>query len=213
MSYSEEVWFDVRPKAVGKKRPCTIDELCSESSESSSALDAMRARWYEAFQTRVAATLVRAPISVSALSSWGLSSDWSGCSSGGPTYGREIHRSVGRRCFACYPRDARDAEGRAVDRKHDRARTRTTGQRPTTGQRLVDATTGDQRTDSHPAQVRDAHHRFGSDSEVVKLEQESDGMHGPCVTFLSNGRIGEFSPKQAGAVALASGAQTMSREA
>ena len=72
-------------KQWGKKRPGSIDELCSESSESSSALDAMRARWYEAFQTRVAATLVRAPISVSALSSWGLSSDRSGCSSGGPT--------------------------------------------------------------------------------------------------------------------------------
>ena len=100
-----------------------------------------------------------------ALSSWGLSSDWSGCSSGGPTYGREIHRSpcspcgsVGRRCFACYPRDARDAEGRAVDR----------------------------------AQVRDAHERLGSDSEVVMLEQESDGMHGPRVTSLSNGGTGEF---------------------
>ena len=26
MSESEEVWFDVRPKAVGKKRPCSIDE-------------------------------------------------------------------------------------------------------------------------------------------------------------------------------------------
>ena len=26
MSEFEEVWFDVRPKAVGKKRPCSIDE-------------------------------------------------------------------------------------------------------------------------------------------------------------------------------------------
>ena len=25
----KSVWFDVRPKAVGKKRPCPIDELCS----------------------------------------------------------------------------------------------------------------------------------------------------------------------------------------
>ena len=85
---------------------------------------------------------------------------------------------MGRRCFGCYSRDARDAEGRAVDR----------------------------------AQVRDAHERLGSDSEVVMLEQESDGMHGPSVTFLSNGRTGELFPGQeAGAVALASRAQTMSR--
>ena len=26
MSEFEEVWFDVRPKAVGKNRPCSIDE-------------------------------------------------------------------------------------------------------------------------------------------------------------------------------------------
>ena len=56
MSESEEWWFDVRRKAVGKKRPCPVDELCSESSESSSALDAMTARWYEAFETRVTAS-------------------------------------------------------------------------------------------------------------------------------------------------------------
>ena len=107
---------------------------------------------------------------------------------------------MGRRCFACYSRDARDAEHRAVDRKHDRAHLRTTGQ----------STTGDQSTDSHLAQVRDAHERLGSDSEVVMLEQESDGMHDPCVTFLSNGRTGEFFLEQeAGAVALASRAQTI----
>ena len=44
MSEFEEVWFDVRPKAVGKNRPCSIDEVCSESSESSSTFDAMTAR-------------------------------------------------------------------------------------------------------------------------------------------------------------------------
>ena len=195
MSGSEEVWCDVRPKAVGKKRPRSIDELCSESSESTSTFDAMTARWYEALETLVAATLVRAPISACASSSWRLSSDWSGRSSGGPTYKKEIHRppcsqcrSVDRRCFACCSRDARDAEGRAVDRKHDRARMRTTAQR----------TTGDQSTDSHAAQVCDAHHRLGSDSEVVMLEKESDGMHGPCVTFLSNRRTGEFFPELGG---------------
>ena len=56
MSYSEEWWFDVRPKGVGKKRPCPIDDLCSESSKSSSAPDATMARWYEAHETRVTAS-------------------------------------------------------------------------------------------------------------------------------------------------------------
>ena len=56
MSESEEWWFDVRPKGVGKKRPCPIDDLCSESSKSSSAPDATMARWYEAFETRVTAS-------------------------------------------------------------------------------------------------------------------------------------------------------------
>ena len=109
---------------------------------------------------------------------------------------------MGRQFFACCSGDALDAEDNVVDRKHDRARMRTTGQ----------STTGDQSTDSHLAQVRDVHERLGSDSEVVILEQESDGMHGPRVTFLSNGRTGKFFPEQeAGAVALASRARTMSR--
>ena len=56
MAESEEWWFDVRSKAEGKKRPCPVGELCSEISESSSALEAMTARWYEAFEKRVAAS-------------------------------------------------------------------------------------------------------------------------------------------------------------
>ena len=56
VSEPEEVWCDVRPKAVGKKRPDTIDELCSESSESSSAPDATMARWNDVFETRVTAS-------------------------------------------------------------------------------------------------------------------------------------------------------------
>ena len=63
MSESEEWWFDVRPKAVGKNRPCPVEELCSESSKSSSALDETMARWYEAFETRVTAS--RQPIGLS----------------------------------------------------------------------------------------------------------------------------------------------------
>ena len=58
----------------------------------------------------------------------------------------------------------------------------------------------------------DAHEHLGSDSEVVMLEQGSDGVHGPCVTSLNNGLTGESSPEQElGAVALASRAQAASR--
>ena len=56
MSESEEVWFDVRLKAVGKNRPCLVDDLCSESFKSSSAPDETMDRWYEAFETRVTAS-------------------------------------------------------------------------------------------------------------------------------------------------------------
>ena len=52
-------------------------------------------------------------------------------------------------CFVWYSRDARDAGGRVVGRKHDCVRRRITVQRPTTGLRLVDAVTGDRSTDSH----------------------------------------------------------------
>ena len=197
MSESEEWWFDVRPKAVRKNRPCPMHQLCSESSGSSSTFDAVTARWYEAFETRVAAC---------AASGWRLSSDWSGGSSGCPTYGREIStdplcsqcRSVGRRCFACYSRDAR-----AVDRKHDRARMRTTGQ----------STTGDQSADSHLAQVRDAHESLGSDSGR-RHARARERWHARPVRYLSQKRSNRrvfFLSRRAGAVALASRAQTMSR--
>ena len=51
---TEEWWFDDHPKGVGKRRPRPIDELFSESSESSSTLHTTTTRWYEAFETRVA---------------------------------------------------------------------------------------------------------------------------------------------------------------
>ena len=44
------------PEGVGKRRPRLIDELFSENSESSSTSDATSARWYEAFETRPAAS-------------------------------------------------------------------------------------------------------------------------------------------------------------
>ena len=167
----------------------------------------MTARWYEAQETRVTAS------QSTHRSEWSSPTETQPREKGSRRSGvdqtreRGIHcspcckcGSVGRRCFACCSGDARDAEDNVVDRKHDRAHMRTTGQ----------STTGDRSTDSHLAQVRDAHGRLGSDSDVVMLEQESDGMHGPCVTFLSNSRTSEFFPEQeAGAVALASRAQTI----
>ena len=57
--------------------------------------------------------------------------------------------SEGRHCFAQNSRVARDAGGSLGGRKHERVRRRMTGQCPTTGQRLVDAVAGDQRTDRH----------------------------------------------------------------
>ena len=52
-SESEEWWFDVRPKGVGKRRPRLVDELCSESSDSISTSDATTAGWKETFAARV----------------------------------------------------------------------------------------------------------------------------------------------------------------
>ena len=73
-----------------------------------------------------------------------------------PTHEGEIHcclcsecRSAGRHCFAWHSRDVRDAGGSLVSREHERVCRRVTGQCPTTGQRLFDAVTGDQRSDSH----------------------------------------------------------------
>ena len=40
-----------KAKGMGKRRPCLIEELCSESSESSNTSDATTARWHEASST------------------------------------------------------------------------------------------------------------------------------------------------------------------
>ena len=67
-----------------------------------------------------------------------------------PTRAGEIHRcprsegrSVGRHCFGRNSRDARDAGGSPVGRKHRRVRSRVTRQSQ------VGAVKGDQKTDSH----------------------------------------------------------------
>ena len=57
-----------------------------------------------------------------------------------------------------------------------------------------------------------AHERLASDSEVVILEQGSQGMRSPRVTILNNGPTAESSLEQeAGATAFASRAQEMPR--
>ena len=151
MSESEVVWFDVRQKAAEKKRPCSIDELCSESSESSSALDAMTARWYEAFETRVAA------LQSTHRSEWSSPSETMPRQIGSRRWScdqtRErgtrcstcaTCRSAGRRCFACCSRDARDAADNVFGREHERVRIRMTRQN------VASTVKGDQRADSPP---------------------------------------------------------------
>ena len=54
-SQEPEGWFGACPKGVARKRPRPIDELVSDSSESSIS-DATAIRWYEAFQSRVASS-------------------------------------------------------------------------------------------------------------------------------------------------------------
>ena len=149
MSGSEEWWFDVRPKGVGKKRRCTIDELCPESSESSSALDAMTARWYEAFETRVTASQSTHRSEWSSPTETKPRQKGSRHSGVDQTRERGIHcspcakcRSVGRRCFACCSGDARDAADNVVDREHERVRIRMTRQN------VALTVTGDQGADS-----------------------------------------------------------------
>ena len=85
---------------------------------------------------------------------------------------------------AWHSRDVRDAEGSLVGCNHERVRRQIVGRRPTTGQRLVDAVTGDQSTDRH----------LDTDINVRATSQ-------PC-----------FPGREAGANALASRAQETSRE-
>ena len=54
-----------------------------------------------------------------------------------------VGRGKGRHCFAWFSRDVRDAGGSLVERKHERAHS------PMTGQSLVEAVTGDPRSDRH----------------------------------------------------------------
>ena len=96
---------------MGKRRPSPVDELLSESSESSSTSNAT-ARWYEAFETRVAVAQST------------RRSEWSSSSETEPrprgfdlARQRESHRcrrsecrSVRRHCFAQNSRDPRDVK-------------------------------------------------------------------------------------------------------
>ena len=160
MSESEEVWFDVRPKAVGKRNPCPIDELCSESSESSSAPDATMARWYEAFEKRVTASQSTHRSEWSSSSETKTREKGSRRSSVDQTRERGIHcspcakcRSVGRGCFACCSGDARDVEDNVVGREHERVRIRMTRQN------VASIVAGDQGADSPRDRCRRSCHQ------------------------------------------------------
>ena len=145
MSESEKVWFDLRPKAMGKTRPCPIGELCSESSESSSALDATMASCTK----RVTAS------QSTHRSEWSRSSETKHRHKGSRRSGADQTREggipcslcakcgrVGRRCFACCSRDARDAEDNVLGREHERGRIRMTRQN------VASTVTGDQGADN-----------------------------------------------------------------
>ena len=151
-SESEEWWFDVRPKGVGKKRPRPIDEPCSESSDSSSPADATSARCYATFAANVASSRSARRPECSSSSKTKPRPKGPG-RSGGPMHGRDIHRcrrsecrSEGRHCFAWDSRDAPDAGA-------------STGERWAIAPRqvLVDAVAGDQSTDRHPDTDIDVH--------------------------------------------------------
>ena len=169
-----------RPKEVGKRQPRPIDELFSESSGSSSTSDRTTARWYEAFEARVTAS------QLTRQSEWSSSSETEsrlrrpGRSGVDPTHEEEIHRcprsecrSVCRHCFAWYSRDAHDAGGSLVGRKHERVRKRMTFQCPKAGQRLVDALTGDHSTDSQSTSVSPVHSVFLS-GRLVQLHLQAE---------------------------------------
>ena len=109
------------------------------------------ARWYEAFETRVTASLSTQRSELPSTSETKPRQKGSRRSGVDQTRERGIHcppcakcRSVGRRCFACCSRDARDAEDNVVGREHERVRIRMTRQN------AVSTVTGDQGADSPP---------------------------------------------------------------
>ena len=118
---SEEWCFEVRRKGVGSKQPRPSDEMCSVSSDSSSATDATSDRCHGTFATRVASS--QSTRRLCETSRWG--------------------RGKAHHCFAWFSRDVRDAGGSLVERKHERAHSRMAGQR------LVETVAGDPRSDRH----------------------------------------------------------------
>ena len=153
---SEEWWFEVRPNGARRKQPRPIEEVCSVSSGTGNTSDATSAKRYETFaHVALFVTVV--------LSVWGARPRKSagsieevetlGCR---PDGRREIQRcprsdrrSQDLYCFARYSKDARDARGKLVGRKHERVRKQMTGQCQAAGQHLVEAVAGDQSIDRH----------------------------------------------------------------
>ena len=104
-------------------------------------------------------------------------------------------------------RDARDVEGRAGGREHQRpleANDRPEPKdRPESGRRCHRRPKCRQPSrDRHvvagsrcfvASHFGEAHEHLGSDGDFVMLEQGSEGMHGPCVTSLNDGVIAYYS--------------------
>ena len=111
-----------------------MDELCSESSDSSSTSDATTVRWFETFETRVASSQPTPGRAVSACgpkcsghSATDTQPKGPRPSGVDPTHEGGTHRcprsecsSVNRHCCAWHSRDAPYARGRLVGRKHER---------------------------------------------------------------------------------------------
>ena len=104
-------------------------------------------------------------------------------------------RSGPRRCFARNSRDSRDAEGSLVGREHERVRRRMTGRRPTTGQRLVDVVTGDQRTADINVRVTRPYCSLEREAGAVALASRAQAMSrnvGPPQRRMGNEQIARF---------------------
>ena len=104
---SEDCWFDVRPKGVGKRRPRPIHELCSESSESSNTPDATTGQMVRSVQVTCSCVTAGPSVRGSSPSATKPRPKGPGRLGVDLTSEREMHRcprsecrSVGRHCFA-----------------------------------------------------------------------------------------------------------------
>ena len=107
---------------------------------------------------------------------------------------------------AWHSRDVRDAEGSLVGCNHERVRRQIVGRRPTTGQRLVDAVTGDQSTDRHldtDINVR-ATSRVFQGGRLVQMHSQAEhrkrhanALIGSTAAYRERGKVKLISSKEA----------------